>query len=66
MRKLLVLFLLLSTTILLSQSINTDFGKNSVQFTDDFNSWDKYETENFVTYWYGKGKMLGKTVLQYA
>ena len=66
MRKLLVLFLLLSTTILLSQSINTDFGKNRVQFTDDFNSWDKYETENFVTYWYGKGKMLGKTVLQYA
>lgn len=66
MRKLLVLAFLLSSTIIFSQSINTEFGKNRVQFTDDFKSWDKYETENFVTYWYGKGKLLGKTVLQYA
>ncbi len=66
MRKLIVLILILSSSYLFSQSINTEFGKNRVQFTDDFKSWDKYETENFVTYWYGKGKLLGKTVLQYA
>ena len=66
MRKILVLILVLSTTLIFSQSINTEFGKNRVQFTDDFKGWDKYETENFVTYWYGKGKLLGKTVLQYA
>jgi len=66
MRNLLVLFLALYTSVLFSQSINTEFGKNRVQFTDDFKNWDKYETENFVTYWYGKGKLLGKTVLQYA
>jgi len=66
MRKIITLLLLLSSTFLFSQSINTEFGKNRVQFTDDFKNWDKYETENFVTYWYGKGKLLGKTVLQYA
>ena len=66
MRKYLLLSFLFVTSYLYSQSINTEFGKNRVQFTDDFKNWDKYETENFVTYWYGKGKLLGKTVLQYA
>ena len=66
MRTYLLLSFLFMTSYLYSQSINTEFGKNRVQFTDDFKNWDKYETENFVTYWYGKGKLLGKTVLQYA
>lgn len=66
MRKYLLPIFLLLSTFLFAQSINTEFGKNRVQFTDDFKNWDKYETENFVTYWYGKGKLLGKTVLQYA
>jgi len=48
----------------LSQSINTEFGKNRVQFHNDFRSWWSYETENFITYWYGKGRNVAKTVVQ--
>lgn len=60
------ILLMFCSCSLLAQSVNTEFGKNRVQFTDDFKIWDKYETENFVTYWYGKGQKLAKTVIQYA
>ena len=49
-----------------SQSINTEFGKNRVQYHDDFDKWWMYETENFVTYWYGKGKNVAHSVVQLA
>jgi hypothetical protein len=49
-----------------SQSVATEFGKNRVQYHDDFNEWDMYETENFVTYWYGKGREIAQTVVQLA
>ncbi len=49
-----------------SQSINTEFGKNRVQFHDDFNNWWMYETENFITYWYGKGRLVAQPVIQMA
>ncbi len=48
------------------QSINTEFGKNRVQYHDDFNNWWQYETENFITYWYGKGRFIAQTVIQQA
>lgn len=48
------------------QSVTTEFGKNRVQFHDDFDNWDMYETENFVTYWYGKGREIAHTVVQMA
>ena len=48
------------------QSINTEFGKNRVQFHDDFNNWWQYETENFITYWYGKGRFIAQPVIQLA
>ena len=47
-----------------SQAVNTNFGKNRVQFHNDFRSWWSYETENFITYWYGKGRNIAKTVTQ--
>lgn len=50
----------------LSQSINTKFGKNRVQYHDDFDQWDKYETENFITYWYGKSRNIGQASVQLA
>lgn len=50
-----ILFLML-TTILCGQSINTPFGKNRVQYHDDFKAWWQYESTNFVTYWYGKAR----------
>ena len=48
------------------QSISTHFGKNRVQFHDDFNKWWMYETPNFVTYWYGKGRNVAQAVIQLA
>ncbi|MDQ3015434.1 MAG: outer membrane protein assembly factor [Bacteroidota bacterium] len=49
-----------------SQSVTTEFGKNRIQFHDDFDTWNMYETENFVTYWYGKGREIAHTVVQMA
>ncbi len=51
---------------LLGQSVTTEFGKNRIQYHDDFNVWNMYETENFVTYWYGKGREIAHTVVQLA
>ena len=67
MHRLLLLFtafLYLSTAQ--SQSIYTEFGKNRIQYHDDFENWWMYETENFITYWYGKGRNVAKTVIQMA
>ncbi|MBK9256388.1 MAG: hypothetical protein IPM42_12945 [Saprospiraceae bacterium] len=46
------------------QAINTEFGKNRVQYHQDYKNWWMYETENFITYWYGKGRNVAKTVIQ--
>ena len=47
-----------------AQAVNTPFGKNRIQYHDDFNSWSRYETENMVTYWYGKAKNIAHTAIQ--
>ena len=57
---------MLLCTPLFSQSINTEFGKNRVQFHDDFNNWWQYETENFITYWYGKARYVAQSTIQMA
>jgi WD40 repeat protein len=49
-----------------AQTINTPFGKNRVQYHDDFDSWWMYETENFVSFWYGKGRNIARSVIQMA
>ena len=49
-----------------AQSIYTEFGKNRVQYHDDFDDWWMYETDHFVTYWYGKGRNVARTVIQMA
>ena len=61
----LLLGLFLSTASF-SQSINTEFGKNRVQYHDDFNNYTRYETENFVTYWYGKSRNIAQATIQMA
>jgi len=60
-----LVFIIFSTT-LVGQSINTEFGKNRVQHHDDFNNWNRYETDNFITYWYGKGRDIAEPVIQMA
>ena len=64
-----ILFLIsfvLICTIGNAQGIDTEFGKNRVQFHDDFTKWWMYETENFITYWYGKGRNIGQASVQIA
>ena len=51
---------------LTGQSVNTPFGKNRIQYHDDFDVWDMYESPNFITYWYGKGREIAHTVVQLA
>ena len=65
-RSILFLVFTIFSSILVSQSINTEFGKNRVQHHDDFNNWNRYETENFITYWYGKGRQIAEPVIQIA
>ena len=61
-----LLFLLFLSNGLAAQAINTTFGKNRVQYHNDFDAWTRYETENFVTYWYGKSRNIAQTVIQMA
>ncbi len=49
-----------------AQEINATFGKNRVQYTDDFDTWYRYETENFITYWYGKARNVAISSVQLA
>ncbi len=57
----------MSSVSLFSQSgIETEFGQNRIQYHDDFDDWYQYETQNFVTYWYGKARNVGQISLSLA
>lgn len=58
--------LCLGSFVLSGQSIRTEFGKNRVQYHDDFSKWWEYETENFIVYWYGKGRNIAEATVQIA
>lgn len=62
----LLFFVLVIGQKLGAQAVNTEFGKNRVQFHNDFRNWWRYETENFISYWYGKGKRIAPPVIQMA
>jgi len=66
LRIILIFISIISVSCLSGQSIYTEFGKNRVQYHDDFENWWMYETENFVTYWYGKGRNVAQSVIQLA
>ncbi len=46
-----------------SQTINTKFGKNRVQYHAVFNDWWMYENDHYIIYWYGKERNLAKTAI---
>lgn len=52
--------------LLPAQGTQVEFGKNRVQYHDDFDEWSKFESDNFVTYWYGKARNVGQSVVQIA
>lgn len=43
-----------------------EFGKNRVQYNNDFSNWWRYESDNVITYWYGKGRNIAEGVFQLA
>ena len=49
-----------------AQTSQVVFGKNRVQYHRDFDAWMKYESDNFVTYWYGEGRNIAQAVVQMA
>lgn len=51
---------------LYAQGTQVEFGKNRVQYHRDFDEWSKYESDNFITYWYGEGRFIGQAVVQFA
>lgn len=62
----LLLLLTLASIIAVGQTTQTEFGKNRVQFNNDFAEWSQYESRNFITYWYGEGRLVGQAVVQMA
>lgn len=43
-----------------------EFGKNRVQYHRNFDNWWMYESDNFITYWYGKGRNIAEVAMQLA
>ena len=50
----------------LAQTAQVEFGKNRVQYHRDYDEWMQYESDNFITYWYGEGRNIGQSVVQFA
>lgn len=62
----LVPFLLLAWVSHQAQVADVEFGKNRVQYHDDFDQWLYYESQNFITYWYGKARNHGVSTVKLA
>ncbi|MGH1436543.1 MAG: hypothetical protein ACRBG0_19015 [Lewinella sp.] len=61
------IFCLLATSqLLMAQTSQVTFGKNRVQHHRDFDEWMEYESDNFITYWYGEARNIGQSVVQMA
>jgi hypothetical protein len=62
-----LILLLLGSAIcwtLYGQSVgDVEFGKNRVQFHTNFEEWSQYESDNFITYWYGAGRSIGQSTV---
>ncbi len=61
-----LLFFFPTTALLAQGASQVEFGKNRVQYHRDFDEWSQYESENFITYWYGEGRFVGQAVVQLA
>ncbi len=56
----------LTASLVFGQTNRESFGKNRVQYHRDFDEWLQYESDNFITYWYGEARNIGQTVVQLA
>ncbi|MEM1327250.1 MAG: hypothetical protein AAGI23_14910 [Bacteroidota bacterium] len=60
----LLLFALAAYYMASTQSVgDVQFGKNRVQFHNNFEEWSQYESDNFITYWYGAGRSVGQSTV---
>ncbi len=64
--KLSFILALFCTSFLSGQGTQVEFGKNRVQYHDNFKEWLQYETTNFVVYFYGEGRNIAHSVVQFA
>ncbi len=62
----LLLFATLWTWSATGQGAQVEFGKNRVQYHRDFDEWSEYESDHFITYWYGEGRNIGQAAVQMA
>jgi hypothetical protein len=64
-RVFLTIFLIVITgiSVINAQTIYTKFGKNRVQYHDDFKDWWSYDTDHYTVYWYGKERNVAKTAM---
>lgn len=62
----LISLLFISSLPSFGQGTQVEFGKNRVQYHQDFREWSQYESDNFITYWYGEGRNIGQAVVQIA
>ncbi|MEZ4907568.1 MAG: hypothetical protein R2771_08010 [Saprospiraceae bacterium] len=58
-----IINILIFNQCIFSQTIYTEFGKNRVQFSDDFDDWWYYDTDHYTIYWYGKERNIAKSVI---
>ncbi len=65
-KKGLLVWLCLLPFFAIGQINQMQFGKNRIQFHKLFDDWDQYESENFITYWYGQGRYVGQAAAQLA
>lgn len=62
-----LLLLAISTSLTtFSQTTQTEFGKNRVQFHRQFDDWFQYESPNFITYWYGEARLVAQSAIMLA
>ncbi|MEL6392515.1 MAG: hypothetical protein AAFR97_07155, partial [Bacteroidota bacterium] len=66
MRVLSTLVLAVLATVISAQTSQVTFGKNRVQYHNRFDEWFEYESDNFVTFWYGAGRNIGQSVVMMA
>ncbi|MEL6944708.1 MAG: hypothetical protein AAFO82_18790, partial [Bacteroidota bacterium] len=59
-----LLLAMFGLTASMAQATNdVEFGKNRIQYHQDFEEWSQYESDNFTTYWYGEGRYIGEAAV---
>lgn len=61
-----IVFFLPWVAALNAQVSTVQFGKNRVQYHDDFDQWSYYQSDNVKTFWYGKSRDIGMVAAKIA